>query len=335
MPRPDRLSRAADVLAPPDTGDILVLRATSPALAEAFGRDRVLHEQSFRPVHDMLAGQGLRVTPVATGAFSMVVVQLTRARAENFGNVARGLAALPPGGLLAIDGARTDGIDSLARALAAHLPLEGVEAKAHGRLVWLRRPADLPAIVADWAAAAEPSRNAAGFLTCPGLFSPDAPDPGSRQLAEHLDPKMPGRVADLGAGWGWLAVQALARCPRIQHLDLIEAEARALDMARANISDPRAAFHWTDATRLMRGPDLYDTVLSNPPFHQGRAAEPDLGTAFIASAARILKPGGRFLMVANRQLPYEAALDAAFTHWERLSEDGAYKVIAADRPRRR
>ena len=75
-------------------------------------------------------------------------------------------------------------------------------------------------------------------------------------------------------------------------------------------------------------------MISNPPFHQGRAAEPDLGAAFIAAAARILKPAGRLLMVANRQLPYEATLDAAFRHWEKLSEDGAYKVMAAERPRR-
>ena len=39
-------------------------------------------------------------------------------------------------------------------------------------------------------------------------------------------------------------------------------------------------------------------------------------------------------MVANRQLPYEATLAAAFRHWEKLAEDGAYKVLPAERPRR-
>ena len=78
----------------------------------------------------------------------------------------------------------------------------------------------------------------------------------------------------------------------------------------------------------------YDAVIANPPFHQGRAAEPDLGAAFIAAAARILKPSGRLLLVANRQLPYEAAVAAAFRHWEKLAEDGVYKVIQAERPRR-
>ena len=76
----------------------------------------------------------------------------------------------------------------------------------------------------------------------------------------------------------------------------------------------------------------YDRVIANPPFHHGRAGEPDLGAAFIVAAGRILKPGGRLLMVANRQLPYEATLTATFRHCEKLAEDGVYKVIEAERP---
>jgi predicted RNA methylase len=152
-------------------------------------------------------------------------------------------------------------------------------------------------------------------------------------LADALDGRVKGRVADLGAGWGWLAHQALARCPRIAALDLFEAEARALDAARARTSPtPRAAFHWADVRTLPKADPPYDAVVANPPFHQGRAAEPDLGAAFIAAAARLLKPSGRLLMVANRQLPYEAPLDVAFARWEKLSEDRAFKVFAAERP---
>ena len=87
----------------------------------------------------------------------------------------------------------------------------------------------------------------------------------------------------------------------------------ALDLARANLErlrDPSRAvafgFHWHDvATGL---PARYDFIVSNPPFHQGRADEPDLGRAFIAAAAAALKPGGRLWLVANRHLPYEAVL---------------------------
>jgi len=39
-------------------------------------------------------------------------------------------------------------------------------------------------------------------------------------------------------------------------------------------------------------------------------------------------------MVANRQLPYEAALTARFRQGERLHEDGFYKVVMAQGPNR-
>jgi 16S rRNA (guanine1207-N2)-methyltransferase len=337
MPRPDRLAQAflTGVLEAPDAGDILVIRAASPAVADAVDPDRLVFEASFRPVHDTLAAAGLRVTPRATAPAAMAVVTLGRARAETLGAVARALDLIPTGATLALDGAKGDGIDSAARQVGAVLPLGGSFAKAHGRVVWLTRPATLPAIVADWAAGAAPRRNAAGFVAEPGLFSPDGPDPGSQRLAAALDGRLKGRVADLGAGWGWLAAEALARCPGITALDLHEAEAPALDAARLNVADPRAAFHWTDVRALARADSVYDAVIANPPFHAGRAAEPELGAAFIAAAARILKPSGRLLMVANRQLPYEAPLAAAFARWEKLSEDAAFKVLAAERPRRR
>lgn len=336
MSRTDRLAQAFDsgLIAAPPAGEILVIRAASPALAQALDPRRLLFEQSFRPAYDGLASAGLRVTPRASAPAAMAIVTLTRARAENLGNVARALDLLPPGGLLVIDGAKTDGVDSLAKQVATVLPLDGAFAKSHGRVVWLTRPEALPPAVSDWTAAAAPSRNAEGLITVPGLFSPEAADPGSRRLAEALDGRIKGLVADLGAGWGWLANQALARCPGIVALDLFEAEARALDAARENVPDPRAAFHWADVRTLARADPPHDAVIANPPFHQGRAAEPDLGAAFIAAAARLLKPSGRFLMVANRQLPYEAPLDAAFARWEKLSEDRAFKIFAAERPRR-
>jgi 16S rRNA G1207 methylase RsmC len=40
-------------------------------------------------------------------------------------------------------------------------------------------------------------------------------------------------------------------------------------------------------------------------------------------------------MVANRQLPYEAPLAAAFRTVERLSEDTRFKVLGASHPLRR
>jgi 16S rRNA (guanine1207-N2)-methyltransferase len=338
MSHPDRLALAVSsgALELPASGAILVLRAAPSAFLDLVPRDRLHCVQGFRPLHDSLAGSGFAITaslPDESVAPAVAVINLTRSRAENLGNVAAALGALAAGGTLVVTGAKVDGVDSLARQLARAIPLEGTFVKAHGRAVWLTRPQVLPKEVAAWAAGARPRPNAEGFLTAPGMFSPDHVDPGSRRLAAVVGGRLSGRVADLGAGWGWLAQAVLAASPAIGELDLHEAEAGALDCARANVTDPRARFHWTDVTRV-EGTPPYDAVIANPPFHQDRAAQPEIGAAFIAAAARILKPSGQLFLVANRQLPYEAGLDAAFRAWEKLGEDAAYKVLRAERPRR-
>ena len=69
----------------------------------------------------------------------------------------------------------------------------------------------------------------------------------------------------------------------------------------------------------------------NPPFHRSRAAEPEIGAGMIRAAAKALKPGGRLFMVANRQLPYEPVLSAAFASHAELARDGMFKVFVARR----
>ena len=69
-------------------------------------------------------------------------------------------------------------------------------------------------------------------------------------------------------------------------LDLFEAEARALDCARANLADARVpvALHWHDVAGGL--PGRYDVVVSNPPFHQSRADDPSLVSRRSAGPAR-------------------------------------------------
>jgi 16S rRNA (guanine1207-N2)-methyltransferase len=145
-----------------------------------------------------------------------------------------------------------------------------------------------------------------------------------------LPAKFGGKVADLGAGWGYLARAILAH-PGVKRLDLVEAEADALTCARINITDERARFHWADATTF-RPETLLDAVVMNPPFHHGRDADPGLGAAFIQAARRMLAPNGGLWLVANRHLPYDAALSAAFLEHREVAGDSAFRVIHAIKP---
>ena len=65
----------------------------------------------------------------------------------------------------------------------------------------------------------------------------------------------------------------------------------------------------------------------NPPFHRGRAAEPEIGAGMIRAAAKALKPGGRLFMVANRQLPYETVLAAVFSSHGEIAREGTVQGV--------
>jgi len=229
--------------------------------------------------------------------------------------------AIAAGGLVIVDGQKTDGIESIYKDLRKTGPIAGVVTKGHGRLFWF---------TAGKAPAWDTNvKSPEGYKTVAGVFSEAKIDAGSALLATHLD-DLSGEVADLGAGWGYLSREILKQ-DGVTKLDMIEAEKTALDCAVANTGDPRAHPVWTDALAYTGS---YDVVVSNPPFHSSRAGDPDLGRGFIATAARILKPRGVFYMVANRHLPYEADLDAKFARVEELAGTGAFKIFRATRPKR-
>ena len=320
-----RLSSALErgAVSLPDAGRVLLMRPASEADLSALPLARCAAHQPFRPDHDALAARGLEISAeMPEGPFAAAVLFVPRARALGRDMVARAVAALPPGAPVVVDGDKADGVETLLRDCRAVAPVGKAFSKAHGKTF------AFPAgpVPDDWRAG---PRVADGWTVRPGVFSADGPDPGSALLADALPP-LAGRVADLGAGWGYLSARVLAASPDVAAIDLVEASAEALDCARANVADPRAAFHWADATRW-DGPSC-DAVLCNPPFHPSRRADPALGRAFIATAARVLAPRGTAWFVANRHLPYEAALRDAFAQVEIRADAKGYKVIAAARP---
>lgn len=313
----------------PEAGRVLVMRAHGDAEFEALGGDRMQAVQGFFPDHARLQARDIDAVVAPEGSYAAALVQIVKSKAETLSLIAAAMAHVEPGGVIAVDGQKSEGIESVLKAVKRSLPVDGTMSKSHGKLFWLTRPDVVPVEISGWAV--QPAPVDGGWLTAPGMFSPAGPDAGSELLAA-LVPRFKGAVADLGAGWGYLAASLLKEQPDIETLDLIEAEWSALEAAKENVTDPRARFLWADATQVV--PDRrYNAVISNPPFHTGRAAEPALGQAFIAAAARMLKPSGQFFMVANRHLPYEATLKEHFATGTLLAELGGYKLYQAGKPK--
>lgn len=324
-----RLSLALDgALELPDSGRILIFNPPGMVDLSALDKERVHVVQGFYPDYGALLRRGFDTSATPKGDYAAAVVYLPRAKAQALSMVAQALAATG-GGLVIVDGQKTDGIMSMLKALKARVEVLGTVSKAHGKLAWFRG-GDL----GDWIA--RDKQVTGGFITHPGVFSADGPDKGSQVLLEALPDKLKGHGADLGAGWGLLSREILKR-EAVTNLDLVEADYIALECARRNITDPRVQFHWADATSWGKGGDKgahLNFVVSNPPFHTGRKGDPDLGRAFIAAAAGMLAPSGQFWMVANRHLPYEATLDAYFRHVTEVGDNSGFKVLHAIRPRR-
>ena len=307
----------------PDPGLVAVYQPRVGDDLSSLPKDRVRVVTGFKPDHDYFAAQGYLLT--ADAPFAAAIVCLPRSKAEALALIARAMVDVVPGGPVMIDGQKTDGVDAvLKQCRAAGLLTSESISKAHGKAFVM--PAG--PVPAAWQAV--PAVVEGGFQTRPGVFSADGPDRGSMLLAAALPAKLPARIGDLGAGWGYLSRAILAR-DGVKEVDLVEADAVALDCARVNIPDPRARFHWADATTF-RAPKLWDAVVMNPPFHSGRDADPALGMAFLKAAQRGLAPNGVLWLVANRHLPYLATLTALFREVEDVAGDSAFRVTCARYP---
>ena len=299
--------------------------------------------QAFRPAFDALQRSGLDVAPAPApdARWPLVLLLPPRQREAARAQFAQALWLLEPGGRVVAAMPNAEGAKSgegdLARLAG---PLE-VISKHMCRVFWtapLDGPADAGLADAwrDGAAVRPLDLTVAGYPvhSRPGMFAWDRVDRASALLAAHLPSDLAGEGADLGAGWGYLSMEVLARNPGVRALDLYEADADALELARGNLrpfsGNARLDFHWHDvATGL---PRRYDFIVTNPPFHAlGRADRPDLGRAFLSSAADALAAGGRLWLVANRHLPYESVLDARFSSVRTVVQADGFKVVEARR----
>ena len=328
----------------------LFLRAREGAALHAAGArgyatdvaKSVAATQPFKPEAEKLERIGVELLDEDTlpeRAFPLVLVLPPRQREEARALLAKACAACAPGGIVVAAVANDEGAKSREADLKQLAGDISVQSKHHCRVFRTRPDASFDAtLVEQWKhldAARTIESDGVRFRTRPGVFAWDRVDAASELLAAHLPSDLSGRVADFGAGWGYLALQALARCPRIASLDLYEADARALALADANLADASVPernvpvhCHWHDVAGGVD--ERFDAIVCNPPFHAlGRGERPDIGRAFIASAAQALKPGGVLWLVANRHLPYEDALAEGFASVRIVAQQGGFKIVCA------
>lgn len=321
-------------------GEVLFLRAREGAALHAARVGKLVATQPFKPEADRLQRIGVELVDedsLPAAAFALVLVLPPRQREEARALLAKACMAVAPGGTVVVAASNDEGGRTREAELKQLAGSAATLSKYHCRVAWAR--SDLgcdAALIAQWRGAdaartvITPNLPGGAFRSRPGVFAWDRVDPASRMLAELLPASLGGRVADFGAGWGYLSMQLLARCPGLASLDLYEADARALALAARNLADASVPVrvHWHDVTTGV--PERFDVIVCNPPFHAlGRGDRPDIGRAFIGAAADALKPRGRLWLVANRHLPYEEALGTGFASIATQKQEGGFKVVEA------
>ena len=320
-------------------GEVLFLRAREGAALHASRSGALVATQPFKPEADRLQRIGVTLLDedaLPAAAYPLVLLLPPRQREEARALLAKACAAVAPGGTVAIAASNDEGGKTREAELKQLAGSVGTLSKFHCRVAWARPQALDAALAGQWQAGDRPRTVSSaqvpggGFRSRPGVFAWDRVDAASRLLADMLPVDLQGRVADLGAGWGYLSMQVLARCPKVASLDLYEADARALALAGENLADARVPVsrHWHDVAAGVA--ERFDAIVCNPPFHAlGRGDRPDIGRAFIAAAAQALKPRGSLWLVANRHLPYEDALGTGFAATTTLKQEGGFKIVHA------
>jgi 16S rRNA (guanine1207-N2)-methyltransferase len=163
-----------------------------------------------------------------------------------------------------------------------------------------------------------------------GVFSVARVDPGTRYLlTEAPAPPTEGHLADIGCGYGPIALTMAIRSPRAT-VWAVDVNKRALELTRAN-----AAAAGLENVRVATPDDVpgdlrLAALWSNPPVRVGKAALHDLLDLWLAR----LDTGGRGLLVVQKHLGSDSLhrwLEARDWSVTRLGSRAGYRLLEVRR----
>ncbi len=331
------LLRNTDLL--PQTGNILWINPAASCawreIGDAAGKLEVFCQDygDWRRLSEAGAGAAFGTLPDKTGEMDGIILSLPREKLRLRMLAHFAASVLPETGFLLLAGENRAGIRSSPRHLETVFEdVARVDSARHCALIRAAKPRPekpfgLDAYRLDWKL-----RWAGSHLlvhSWPGVFAHGELDAGSRLLLDHLPDVQAGcSVLDFACGSGILGAAMLLREQGIRcTFSDCNALACLSTTSTLQANGLRGRVLPSDGFSDIRG--RFDLIVSNPPFHVRHRADTALGTDLLAPIRNFLNPGGQFLMVANRHLPYRRWLDEVFESHDVVASDGRYHVLHA------
>lgn len=321
-----------------DTPKEAVLFANARAHSGLKNFKAVTAQQMFKAYAAELEAQGVDViadpAEIPQNVYDTVLLLATKNQRESENILARSAMALKSGGLMVFAADNKSGGTRIKNMLVK-LGFSDIaeHSKNKARVVWALKPSEFnEALAKEWMSLDEPQEIKGGFVSRLGLYGWNKIDKGSEILAAHLPKDIKGKGADFGCGYGYLSKAVLEATRKAKSLDYIDADFRALKLCERNLEGFEAKLEgiWMDLAAHDTGiSNKYDWIVMNPPFHEGKKTDADIGVAFIKNAHKALMRKGRLFMVANRHLPYEAILQSHFWRFDTLYDGQGFKVFEA------
>lgn len=170
------------------------------------------------------------------------------------------------------------------------------------------------------------------LVSHPGVFGHGKVDEGTLLLLESLEkelPKTPQRILDMGCGDGIISAWLAKRGHTVTAVDV---SAFAVEATRRTLETNKVDGHvvQSDVYSALEN-QIFDLIISNPPFHQERDVSYGPSQRLIRQAPEHLASRGRLIIVANVFLPYPDVLTDAFGSFEALADNRRFRVYGASK----
>ena len=164
------------------------------------------------------------------------------------------------------------------------------------------------------------------------VFAGGQLDEGTRLLLEALQVRATDEALDIGCGAGYVGLH-IARLASRGQVTMVDASLAAVAAATRAVQESglmNVRVLPSDGAQAVLS-QRFDLVATNPPFHQGGIQTTDIAERFIRESAQVLRPHGRFYLVANHFLKYEPTIRDAFSNIVEVGGNNRYKVLKAEK----